>query len=76
MHKTIEEIVGQLRHAIAMHESAKDDVKRHEEARDEGRAQALKAEAELVAAYPERDQWEDNVRELREQLIAAEGEPS
>ena len=73
---TIEEIVERLRHATAMLEDADDRVDDLKETSERAHAEALKADAELVFAYPERDQWKETVRELQSQLIAAEGEPS
>lgn len=73
---SIEDIVRELRHAQAMHETAGDRVRDLKATSERAHSEALEADAELVDAYPELDKWECRVRDLRSALIAAEGEPS
>lgn len=74
--KTIEQLVGDLVTAREDADYTKEVVANLEESRNHHRSEALQADAELVAAYPDRDAAEKRVRDLESQLIAAYGEPS
>lgn len=73
---SIEQLADNLNTARQHAEWTAEVVKSLEEERDYHRGEALRAEAELVGAYPEQDAANRRVRELESELIAATGEAS